>query len=364
MPAETVDNRASDQADTDPTRRGIDTMGMFEATANLPEQVEAAVSVGMEVNGLPEGESVANILVLGMGGSGIAGDVLAAVGQQFLSVPVVVAKGYDAPSFTDSSTLVIALSFSGDTEETLQATEEAQTNGAQVLAVTHGGRLAELARGWGSPVLAIPDGIPMPRAGLGALSIPPLIALERMGLFSGAHDWVACAVTQLKRRRDQLVADHNPAAELARRIGRTLPLVYGASAAGSVAATRWKAQFNENAKIPAFANSIPELCHNEICGWGQNGDLTRQVFQLLLLRHDDEHPQESRRFDFVTKAMEEVVADVHTVRAEGDGVLAQLFDLVLFGDFVSLHLAAQEGLDPGPVPILDDMKAALSHGVT
>jgi len=346
---------------TDPTRRGIDTLGMFEATAGLPEQVADAVSIGMEVEGLPSGESVANILVVGMGGSGIAGDVLAAVGQQFLSVPVVVAKGYDAPSFVDASTLVIALSFSGNTEETLQAAEEAQTSGGQILAVTNGGRLAELAAEWGAPVLAIPDGIPMPRAGLGALAIPPLIALERMGLFSGAHDWVACAVDQLKRRRDELTAEKSPAAELARRIGRTLPIIYGASAAGAVAAARWKAQCNENAKIAAFANTIPELCHNEVCGWGQAGDLTRQVFQLILLRHDDEHPQESRRFDFVTKAMDEVMGDVHTVRAEGDGVLAQLLDLVLYGDFVSLHLAAQEGLDPGPVPILEEMKAALSH---
>lgn len=351
----------STETDTDPTRRGIDTLGMFEATAGLPEQVEAAVDVGITAERLPEGESIANVLVLGMGGSGIAGDVLAAVSQQFLSVPVVVSKGYDAPSFVDQSTLVIALSFSGDTEETTLAVEEAQTNGGQILAVTCGGRLAELADEWGAPVLRIPGGIPMPRAGLGALAVPPLIALEQMGLFSGAHEWVAQAVAQLKQRRDQLIADRNPAAELARRIGRSLPVIYGASAAGAVAATRWKTQVNENAKVAAFANAIPELCHNEVCGWGQAGDLTRQVFQLVLLRHDDEHPQEGRRFDFMSRVMEEVVGDIHTVRAEGEGVLAQLFDLVLFGDFVSLHLAAQEGLDPGPVPVLDELKAAMAQ---
>ncbi len=339
----------------------LDTLGMIPATAGFPEQVEAAIQVGLQAEGLPSGESVANILVLGMGGSGIAGDVLAAVADQFLSVPVVVAKGYDAPSFVDGTTLVIALSFSGDTEETIQAVEEAQTNGGQILAVTNGGRLAELANEWDAPVLAIPDGIPMPRAGLGALAVPPLIALERMGLFSGAHEWVANAVTQLRRRRDQLVADANPAADLARQIGRSLPIFYGAGALGAVAAARWKAQCNENAKVAAFANTIPELCHNEICGWGQAGDLTRQVFQLVLLRHDEEHPQESRRFDLVAEAMDEVMGAVHTVRASGEGALAQLLDLVLFGDFVSLHLAAQEGLDPGPVPILDELKAALAR---
>jgi len=350
---------------TDPTRRGIDTLGMMAAASAFPEQVEAAVEVGASAEGLPDGKSIANICVLGMGGSGIAGDLIAAVGQQFLPVPVMVAKGYDAPSFIDGSTLVIALSFSGDTEETIQAVEEAQTSGGRVLAVSQGGRLAELAEDWGAPWLPIPDSIPAPRAGLGALAVPPLIALERMGLFSGAHEWVASAVTQLKRRRDQLTAptDADAARTLARQIGRTMPIVYGASAIGAVAAARWKSECNENAKVPAFANAVPELCHNEVAGWGQHGDMTRQVFSLVLLRHDDEHPQEARRFDLVREAMEEVVGSIHTVQAEGDGALAQLLDLVLVGAFTSLHLAAQEGLDPGPVPILDEIKAALAQPV-
>jgi glucose/mannose-6-phosphate isomerase len=347
---------------TDPTRRGIDTLGMFDATAALPEQVESAIQAGLDVEGLPDGDGVANIVVLGMGGSGVAGDLLAALGQQFLPVPVVVAKGYDAPSFIDPTTLVFALSFSGDTEETLQAAEEAQAFGARVISVSRGGQLADRAEEWGTPHIEIPGGIPQPRAGLGALVVPPLVVLERLGLFAGADEWARAAVVQLRRRRDQLVADANPAADLARRIGRRLPIVYGASAIGAVAANRWKTQVNENAKVAAFANAVPELCHNEIAGWGQHGDLTRQVFELVLLRHDDEHPQESRRFDLVASVMEEVVGDIHTVRAEGDGPLAQLLDLVLFGDFVSLHLAAQEGLDPGPVPVLDEIKAALSHG--
>jgi hypothetical protein len=112
---------------------------------------------------------------------------------------------------------------------------------------------------------------------------------------------------------------------------------------------------------PAFAAANPELCHNEVCGWGQHGDMTRQVFTLVELRHDEEHPQESRRFDLVRDIMAEVVHDVIEVRAEGDGPLAQLFDLTLVGDFVSLHMAAQEGLDPGPVPVLEDLKRALAE---
>lgn len=340
----------------------LDTLGMFAATAGLPEQVEAAVKVGLEADHLPAHDDVANVLILGMGGSGIAGDLIAAVSRQFVAVPVVVSKGYDAPSFVDESTLVVAMSFSGNTEETLTAVQEARMAGGRVMAVCQGGELAELAEEWRAPVLVIPDGIPMPRAGIGALAVPPLIALERMGLFPGAGEWVGAAVEQLKTRRDKLVQPDSDAEELARRIGRTLPLIYSAADIGAVATARWKAQCNENAKIPAFANVIPELCHNEICGWGQHGDLTRQAFSLVLLRHDDEHPQESRRFDLVTEVLDEVVSDIHTVEAQGDGVLAQLFDLILFGDFVSLHLAGQEDLDPGPVPVLDQLKTALAQG--
>jgi glucose/mannose-6-phosphate isomerase len=128
---------------------------------------------------------------------------------------------------------------------------------------------------------------------------------------------------------------------------------------GAAAAQRWKTQVNENAKAPAFANAQPELCHNEVSGWGQHGDVTRQLITAVALRHDGEHPQVGRRFELVGEILQEVVADVLEVRAEGDGDLAQLFDLILFGDYVSLWLAAQAGVDPGPVPALTELKERL-----
>lgn len=347
---------------TDPTRRGIDTLGMREATLGLGRQVADAVAVGEAITGLPVGEDIANVLVVGMGDSGIVGDVLESLGDLFLPVPVITAKGYDSPSFVGRDTLVIAVSFSGETEETLQAVEEAQATGARMLVVSGGGALVDLAHEWGASVAAIPDDIPAARAGLGAMIVPPLVALERMGLFAGAHGWIAAAVEQLDRRAQQLSGARSPAVDLARRIGRTMPIVYGGGALGGTAARRWKTQVNENAKVPAFANTVPEVCHNELVGWGQHGDLTRQVFQLVFLRHDEEHPQQTRRFEALDRILDEVVGGVHSVQAEGEGALAQLLDLVLVGDLVSLELAAQEGLDPGPVPVIDDLKRLLSTG--
>src|SRR3954454_24448074 len=193
------------------------------------------------------------------------------------------------------------------------------------------------------------------------MAIPPLVALERIGLFPGASEWISHALDQLRRRRDTIVSagDNSVPAEIARRIGRTIPLMHGGSAVGATAAQRWKTQINENANAPAFWSSQPELCHNEVQGWGQHGDITRQVLTLVQLRHDAEHPQVSRRFDLVGELMREVVADVLSVHAEGEGELAQLLDLILFGDFVSLYLAGQESLDPGPVPTLVELKEAL-----
>jgi glucose/mannose-6-phosphate isomerase len=340
----------------------LDSEDMFGVTARFPEQVAAAADQAKGIGGLPDHDTIDNVVVLGMGGSGIAGDVLAAVGGPFVSVPVVVAKGYAPPSFVGPGTLCFAVSFSGETEETIEAAQAAAAAGARMVVVCRDGQLAELAPSWQAPHVAVPDDIPQPRAGLGALAVPLLVLLEEVGLFPGASSWIDAAVTQLQARRDQLVSPaKSPAVDMARTIGRTVPLVAGAGPIGSVAALRWKTQVNENAKAPAFATTIPEMCHNEVCGWGQHGDMSRQVFTLVELRHDEEHPQESRRFELVREAiMAEVVHDVVEVRAEGEGPLAQLLDLILYGDYVSLHMATQEGIDPGPVPVLVDLKRSLA----
>jgi glucose/mannose-6-phosphate isomerase len=331
---------------------------MWEATLGLPEQVATAAGMG-PVEGLPEASDIRQVVVLGMGGSGVAGDVLGAIAGPRLKVPVSVVKSYDLPGFVGPETLVFAVSFSGDTEEVLAASDAAWSVGASVVAVTGGGRLRDEATAHGAPVLAVPSGIPQPRAALGALAVPPLVVLEQLGLMDGLTPMLAAAVRQLEVRRDELAGASSPAAEAADRIGRTFPLAHGSDGLAGVAARRFKTQVNENAKSPAFFDIHPELCHNEVAGWGQHGDVTRQVITLVTMRCPDEHPQVARRFDLVTEILREVVADVIEFRAAGDGPLAHLFDLALLGDVVSLCLAAAEGLDPGPVPVLGELKTAL-----
>jgi glucose/mannose-6-phosphate isomerase len=337
----------------------LDSLGMLDATLSWPEQLLAAAEGARGLENLPGKEEIENVVVVGMGGSAMAGDVLITAAGPYLPVPVMVFRSYHVPAFVGEGSLVFAISFSGNTEETLEAVTEAALQGARVVAITRGGELGHLAESWDAPLVEVPEGIPQPRAALAALSIPALVVLEDIGLFHGARHWIDLAAEQLTSRRDRLIEAGNEAEELARTIGRTIPLVYGGGGLGAVAAHRWKNQLNENAKIPAFWNTIPEMCHNEICGWGQHGDLTRQAFTLINLRHDLEHPQVMERFRLVSERLDEVVADIVDVKAEGEGELAQLLDLILLGDVTSIHMALQEGVDPGPVPVLDEIKRAL-----
>jgi len=335
---------------------------VWEATFALPEQfaLGAATAASVAAGLQPSRAPVANVAAFGMGGSGIGHDVLAAIAAPQSPVPICVCKDYEVPAFVGPQSLVLAASFSGNTEETVAAFSASLARGARVVVVAGGGRLAELAADARVPVVPVPRDIPHPRLAIGAMSVAPLLVLEALGLLPGASSLVASAAEQLSRRRDQLAAG-DLAAQIAGRIGRTIPLIYGGGAIGRAAAMRWKCQVNENAKSPAFFSAHPELDHNELAGWGQMGDITRQLLTLVDLRHDFEHPQVVRRFAAVDEVMEEVVAGIVTVRAAGEGPLAQLFDLVLVGDVVALALAAREGVDPGPIPVLEDLKVAVAR---
>jgi glucose/mannose-6-phosphate isomerase len=342
-----------------PSPLAVDSQSMWSLAAGLPEQIVAGLDAGRAIGDLPHGDRIDSVAVLGMGGSGIAGDVLAAAARGTCPVPVVPVKSYELPRWVGPRSLVFSVSCSGQTEETLAATESALAAGASLVAVTGGGELARLAGEHGVPVVPVPTTIPQPRAAIGAMAVPLLVIADRLGLLPGAQDQLAASFDHLARRRDQLVGPDSPAREVARRIGRTIPLIHGAQGLASVAASRWKTQVNENAKAPAFWSVQPELCHNEIAGWAQYGDMTRQVLTAIELRTADEHPQVARRFAWVSELLLEVLAAVVTVWAQGDSPIARFFDLVLMGDFVSLHLADREGIDPGPVPVLQDLKRHL-----
>ena len=337
----------------------LDTLGLFEEVLGTPERVAAVADSASLVDGLPGHDAIAQVVLLGAGDSALAGELIAAVAGPFMAVPVIVDRGHELPSFVGPETFVIALSSTGTTEDTVEAASAAVEAGAHLLAVTRpDGRLAEVAGSWGSAVVHLPSDT-HPRTAFLPLAVIPLLALEQLGFYPGAREWISEAVDQLVVRRDQLASAASPAREIARAIDRTIPVIYGGGPLGAVAALRWKQQLNVSAKIPAFCNTVPELVHNEIAGWGQHGDVTRQVFTQIDLRHDHEHPSVSEQFAIVDELTLEVVVDIVRVDAAGDGPLAQLLDLVLIGDVVALELAAREGVDPGPVPAVEAARAVV-----
>ena len=336
----------------------LDTVGMFDAAAAFPEQLARALDVSRraaEGVALPEHEDIANVVLLGAGAAGQAGDLVLEAAGPTIPVPVVVHRGYGVPNFVDESTLVVAISFDGDTSETLEAAQDSLADGAAVVCVSGGGALQAWASANNLLHLPVMADAPVERAALGSLSIPVLMLLERVGMYPGAEAWIEAAIAQATVRRNELITEENFARRLARQLGRTFPIIYGGNGPGGTAAEYWKTQFNQNAKVAAFSNQVPELTHDEIAGWGQDGDVTRQIFQVFMLRHDFEHPQVSSRLAAVEEVLVEVVGAVHVVEAAGEGLLAQLFDLELIGQFVSLHAAVEQSIDPGPVPIVSEI---------
>jgi glucose/mannose-6-phosphate isomerase len=347
----------------------LDTLGMWEAAAAQPEQMSAALGAAGDVFGSiapAAGGAFRGVAAFGLGTGRMAAAAAAALAAPDLSVPFWVGEGSAVPAFVGPTTLVLAVSSSGGTAETLTAAEKSVERGATVVAVggQPDGALAELAADAGLPWCPTPStpGADRPgdgsestaRAALGATTVPLLVALARAGLRPDSSTAVRAAAEALARRRDAFVAPKGAPGVLARQLGRTIPLVYGSAGATAVAAQWWKTQVNLNAKAPAFAAALPELTHDELAGWGQGGDITRQTMSLVLLRHAGEGPRTGGLFAAVRAATDEVMADIFEVQGEGADELSRFFDLTLQGTFVSLHLAAREGVDPGPVPAVEE----------
>jgi glucose/mannose-6-phosphate isomerase len=344
----------------------VDSLGVLDCLRAWPELLTAAhdqAAVTLSHAAMPNIDDIDHVVFCGMGGSGIVGDVVTTVGSASLPVPSVVLKQYRTPGFIGPRTLVFAVSYSGNTEETLSMAEGALDAGAHLVTISSGGALEELGTARGRVHHLCSDAFPGPRLALGAMVAPAVVTLFKMGFMPEAHAGLVYAQERLARRRDECAAevegDRNPARELARKIGRTIPLVYGLGGLGGVAALRWKQSMNENGKVPAFWNQYPELDHNEICGWGQHGDVTRQVFTLVELRHGFAHTRLFDRSAATRALVEEAVVQILEVEAGGEGRLAQLLDLVYVGDWTSTYLALDQDVDPGPIDAITQLKTLL-----
>jgi glucose/mannose-6-phosphate isomerase len=334
---------------------------MLGAVAGLAAQCRASYGIARSTPGLPSAEGVTAAAFCGMGGSAIAGDLIAAVFADRLPVPVSVVRRPELPTWCGRDTLVIASSYSGETAETMALFETAVERGCRLVSVTSGGELARRSERLGVPCLRVPEGFAMPRAAFGHLALAPVGALASMGLVPdvGADLDEAAVVLEgvLDRCGPATTEGTNPAKMLARRVGGRALVVWGADGIGSVAAARWKAAFNENAKVPAFWSALPELDHNEVVGWSPGrGD----GFFLVALRHGGEHPDVATRFPLSLEIARSSGADAEEVWASGSSALARALELVLVGDLASTYAAIVRGVDPSPIEAIARLKAELA----
>ncbi len=340
----------------------LDSTGMFAALGGLPAQCAEACRDLPEQGGLPEIGAISHIMVTGLGGSAIGGDMLRVYAAGRCSIPVVVNRDYVLPEFVGADTLVFAVSYSGNTEETLSAYGEARKKGAPVIAVTTGGKLEEAARRDGVTVIKIPSGI-APRAATGFLFLPTLRVLQKLGVLPDKGDELSEMIALLKDLRKKLEpetpTEENPAKQIARKLHRKLPVIWGAAGTTEVVAQRWKGQINENAKAPAYWNMLPELNHNEIVGFQFPIEILNQV-HVIILRDAHDHSRVHKRIEITKDLIKDVANGYTEVRASGSGALARLYSLIYTGDYASVYLAALYGVDPGPVAVIDHLKKELA----
>lgn len=336
--------------------------GMLGVLWNLPDQCREAWRIGMEAV-LPPAGAVEHVVVTGLGGSAIGGDMLRVYALGESSVPVLVNRDYRLPSFVGPRTMVFAVSFSGNTEETLSAYDDARTRGASIIAVTTGGKLAEKAKQDGVPLVIIPGGI-SPRSATGYLFLPTVAIMQRVGLLNDAAPAVEETIELLTEMRQELgpqsPESQNLAKQLARKFFNRLPVIYGSSGTTETVAVRWKGQINENSKAMAYFNVFPELNHNEIVGTERPDALLKQI-ELICLRDPSDHPRVRTRLEVTRDLIGGRVGGITEVSARGESKLARSYSLIYVGDYASVYLALLYNIDPTPVKLIDELKKRLTN---
>jgi glucose/mannose-6-phosphate isomerase len=339
----------------------IDPKSMRSLLEAFPDQVKSAAA-GIHGLSFQPGREPRNLVITGLGGSAIGGDIARSVLGQSLAVPLVVNRDYRLPHFVNSSSIVIACSYSGNTEETLSAYQDARRAQAFLVCIASGGRLAEIARHDGVPIVSIPGGLP-PRAAFGYSSLAVLGCIQALGLVPdqtpSVEETCSLMASLLQRYSPAVPEVDNPAKRLARSLHGKIVAVYGSNSVLDAAATRWRGQMEENAKNLALHHVLPEMNHNELVGWLNPAHVLLNV-AAVFLRDKGDHPQVQRRFDLTREVIEKKAGVVHDVWSEGNSLLARVFSIVYLGDFVSLYLAYLNGVDPMPVEVIESFKRKLS----
>lgn len=346
--------------------RAIDSDNLLARILGFSDQLREALTLGSAFK--PDSlnlKNISTIVFTGLGGSSIGAEFVRSWLAYSCETPIFVNRHYRLPHFVNQKTLVIASSYSGNTEETFSAAEEALKKKAQMIVITSGGKLEEMAKREGLPCLKIPKGYP-PRTALGFSVVSTLCVLHSLGLTPPIATEVKETCELLERLSNRhygldIPEKENSAKQLARSLYGRFPVIYASSDYLEAVALRWRGELEENAKTLASHFLLPEMTHNEIVGWREPKNLLAQ-FLVLFLHDPGDHPRVKLRFDFSEKVIKQSGAQVISLASEGKSPLARMFSLAYLADFTSFYLAMLYGVNPTPVNVIEELKREMVRG--
>lgn len=340
-----------------------DPLEMRARIAEFPDQIEKAAQTFKAITIPAHYVQARNMLILGMGGSAIGGELAAALAFETNPIPVEVRRDYTIPGYVNKDTMVIGVSYSGNTEETLTAFRQAAAKGAKLLVVTKGGDIASLGRKFQVPIFQI-EYDSTPREAMGYLFTAVIMIMQKMRLYpmeiSELFETAVLLRALSSKLEPTVPQSENLAKSLAFKLREKIPVIIGSGPMG-VVARRWKTQINENAKLPAIYDTIPELCHNTIVGmervWKQ-----RDVLAPIFLQSSGAHPRNQLRTNIVSKIFSNLRLPVETIVMHPTGTpLSEALQTVLLGDYVSYYLAISAGISPTPIAPIENLKKQLAE---
>ena len=341
----------------------IDKSGMSNFLEAAPQHYEKAIEIGEGVSLKKLNEKIEKVVFLGMGGSSIGGSLLKDWGWNRVNVPIEVCRDSVIPKHVDSHSLVFAVSYSGDTHETLSAFLQALDKGCFLIGLSSGGLLKEYCQKRNLLHVSVPTGL-QPRLALPYLFTPPAIILEKIGVLNGIKKEIEDAVKTLKNVREKVKAStattQNESKKIALKVYGTLPIVYGFRGYGTVA-YRLKTQLNENSKTFCKFDVLPELNHNEVEGWEGIRPSIANLLSVILLR-DYEEPEEAKiKFEILKDILKSKINNIQELYGEGNTILARMLSAIYIGDYLSFYLAILNRIDPTPVDNIDFVKNYLAR---
>ena len=340
----------------------VDKSGMYKLATQFADQLIQGKKIAEDSDIPYTLDHIQNIVVAGMGGSAIAGDLVRCLSASTSPIPLLVVRNYTLPAFVNERSLVIISSFSGNTEETLSALGAALGRNARVLCITSGGNVEQVAEEKNLPCIKIPGGIP-PRAALGFSLSVLLVVLHRLGVCDTSSNVWEEALSIVKGKIDlysQTDVDHQ-AVQVASQLVGKLPLILSASGALDAVNVRWRGQIQENSKMLAYGNYYPELNHNEIMGWeSANGNSIHNQLGVVVLRDSNDHARNAHRMRVTHDILHGLAGSWIEVESDGNHALSRMLSLIVLGDWVSLYLAYLREVDPTPIGFIDRLKNELA----